>query len=179
MACKWLGRTCSSATATHGMGLSPCARVSAVKQPYHTREEKNDYKSKDFLAWLFSPVPPSRPLLEVKVAGVSTSILKPGTMALITCTAQVHHLKLNMFANWWGLLFSRKETPIPRSESPSMANLLDPRSSGGAETLSLSQVSFLHQMAMGWILLNFLLTIDDKMNPHYKIENGIDCLDFD
>merc|ERR1711997_1264767 len=34
------------------------------------------------------PVPPSRPLLEVKVAGVSTSILKPGTMALITCTAQ-------------------------------------------------------------------------------------------
>ena len=60
-----------------------------------------------------------------------------------------------------------------------MANLLDPRSSGGAETLSLSQVSFLHQMAMGWILSNYLLTIDDKMNPHYKIENGIDCLDFD
>ena len=58
-----------------------------------------------------------------------------------------------------------------------MANLLDPRSSGGAETLSLSQVSFLHQMAMGWILLNFMLTIDDKMNPHYKIENDKDCLD--
>ena len=28
-----------------------------------------------------------------------------------------------------------------------------------------------------WILLNYLLTIDDKMNPHYEKENGKDCLD--
>ena len=50
MVCKWLGRTRSSATATHGMGLSPCARVSAVKQSYYTKEEeeKNDYKWKEF-----------------------------------------------------------------------------------------------------------------------------------
>ena len=39
--------------------------------------------------WSFSPVPPSPPLLEVKVGGVSSSMLKPGTLALISCTAQV------------------------------------------------------------------------------------------
>ena len=65
---------------------------------YKSRK-KTIINQKNFFGMIISPVPPSRPLLEVKVAGVSTSILKPGTMALITCTAQVHYLKINKFAN--------------------------------------------------------------------------------
>ena len=102
---------------------------------------------------IFSPVPPSPPLLEVKVGGVSSSRLKPGTLALITCTAQVYYYNLKLFIEcspiWrfsvsqqelYSTRISRRETHTRRWGSLLPDNLLAPRSSGGAGTLSHSQV---------------------------------------